>query len=165
MEGVGRALSELAQKHPRVLFLLPVHPNPRVRSALCPPLQGLANVVICAPLPYEVFLAAVQRAWFLISDSGGVQEEATAFGKPVLVLREETERPEGVRDGPLRLIGFDPARIVKESLRLLNQPSAYRKLSRASTVFGDGRAAPRIVRILEKQIPAILKQQAGQSRS
>jgi UDP-N-acetylglucosamine 2-epimerase (non-hydrolysing) len=109
-------------------------------------------VILRTPLPYDQFVACLQRSHFVISDSGGVQEEATALGKPVLVLRNETERPEGIRAGALKLVGTDERRIAIEGQRLLDDAAAYRRMSRASNVFGDGKAAGRIVRILEQAL-------------
>src|SRR5205823_3276257 len=125
---------------------------PAVRRAVFPRLKRLRNVVVCEPLNYEQFLSCLKHAYLVISDSGGVQEEATALGIPVLVLREQTERQEGVRAGALKLVGTDPKKIVKESERLLSSPAAYRRMSRASDVFGDGHAAGRIVKILERSL-------------
>ena len=117
-----------------------------------PKLRGLANVVLCEPLNYQQFLSCLKHSFLVISDSGGVQEEATALGKPVLVLREETEREEGVLAGALKLVGTDSTRIVKEAERLLNSPAAYRRMSQASDVFGDGLSAKRIVKIIERSL-------------
>ncbi len=108
MASIASALAIIAKQHPDVLVLFPIHPNPAVRKTMRPLLQGLANVVLCEPLPYDEFIACLQHAWLVLSDSGGVQEEATALGKPVLVLREQTERPEGVRAGALKLVGANP---------------------------------------------------------
>lgn len=151
---VARALAKLARRHADVVVLFPVHPNPAVRRVVVPALRPVSNVVLCAPLDYAAFLACLRRAWLVISDSGGVQEEATALGKPVLVLRNETERPEGVRAGALKLVGTDAEHIVRTASRLLQDPSRRRQMGRASAVFGDGRAAPRLVRILERELVA-----------
>jgi len=152
MASVARALAALAQTHPDVVIVFPVHPNPSVREVMQPPLKPLLNVVLCEPLNYDAFLAFLRHAYFVISDSGGVQEEATALGKPVLVLRKETERQEGVKAGALKLVGTDENVIVRESAKLLNDPVAHARMTRASDVFGDGQAAERIVRVLESSV-------------
>ena len=149
---VARGIARLASANPEVSIVFPVHPNPAVRAAVKPPLSRLSNVILRAPLPYDQFVACLQRAHLVISDSGGVQEEATALGKPVLVLRNETERPEGIQAGALRLVGTDAQRIAEEGQRMLDDSAAYRQLSRSSNVFGDGKAAERIVRILEQAL-------------
>jgi UDP-N-acetylglucosamine 2-epimerase (non-hydrolysing) len=119
---------------------------------MLPALKPLPNVVLCKPLDYDSFLACLKHAYFVISDSGGVQEEATALGKPVLVLRKETERQEGVKAGALQLVGTDPPTILRESSRLWDSSEAYGRMGRASDVFGDGQAAERIVRVLETTV-------------
>ena len=152
MREVARGVARLAAANREVSVVFPVHPNPAVRSAVEPLLRGIPNVILRAPLPYDQFVACLKRAHFVISDSGGVQEEATALGKPVLVLRGETERPEGIRVGALKLVGTDARRIAIEGQRLLDGAAAYQRMSRASNVFGDGKAAGRIVRILERAL-------------
>lgn len=149
MESVAEALAMLASEHAGIIILFPVHPNPAVRKAVLPRLSGVANVVLCEPLAYGHFLSCLKHAHMVLSDSGGVQEEATALGKPVLVLREATERQEGVRAGALKLVGTEKSRIVREAGSLLNDPRLHRSMCRASDVFGDGRAAGRIVQVLE----------------
>jgi UDP-N-acetylglucosamine 2-epimerase (non-hydrolysing) len=153
MRSVAEAIAEVARAHANdVAVLFPVHPNPAVRAAVMPVIERLPNVVLCEPLDYDHFVACLKYAYLVISDSGGVQEEATALGKPVLVLRSETERQEGVRAGALKLVGTDKARIIRETARLLEDRRAYARMSRASNVFGDGKAARRIVRILESSL-------------
>src|ERR1051325_10812452 len=154
MRAVANALATIARTNPDVLILFPVHPNPALRSVVLPVLKPVPNAVLCEPLDYEQFLSCLKHAYFVISDSGGVQEEATALGKPVLVLRTETERQEGVRAGALKLVGTNEQRIVHESRRLLLEARAYRRMCRASDVFGDGAASQRIVEILEEALDA-----------
>jgi UDP-N-acetylglucosamine 2-epimerase (non-hydrolysing) len=149
MKDVARALARIAGGHPEVQLLFPLHPNPSVRAVMRPALDSYRNVVLCDPLDYDAFLACLKRAWLVLSDSGGVQEEATALGIPVLVLRNKTERAEGVKAGALKLVGTDPDRIVRACARLLRDPAAHDVMSRASDVFGDGRAAVRIASLLE----------------
>lgn len=155
MMAVAEAVATIAREHPDTVTVFPVHPNPKVRAAIWPRLRNLPNVVLCEPLDYDDFLSCLKQAYLVLSDSGGVQEEGTALGKPVLVLRDTTERQEGVKAGALKLVGTDPRRIVRESRRLLRDKRAYARMSQASNVFGDGRAAGRIVRILERALEAI----------
>ena len=152
MVEVAGAVRDLADKHEDLHFLFPVHPNPAVREAVYPVLSGHPQITLCEPLGYDEFLAALKRAWLVLSDSGGVQEESTALGKPVLVLRKETERPEGVKAGTLKLVGTDRARIVDEVGRLSSSRAAYAKMTKGSKVFGDGKAAERIVSVLEEKL-------------
>jgi UDP-N-acetylglucosamine 2-epimerase (non-hydrolysing) len=149
MEAVASGLATVARLHPEILILFPLHPNPAVRAAILPRLKAIPNIVLCEPLDYQQFLSCLKHAFLVISDSGGVQEEATALGKPVLVLRDQTERQEGVKAGALKLVGTDAKRIIRETNRLLADARAYQRMSQASNVFGDGRAAGRIVAVLE----------------
>lgn len=151
-EEVCRALRTLAQRNPEVEFLYPVHPNPNVRDVAHKALHNLANFKLCEPLDYAPFVAAMKRAYIIISDSGGVQEEAPALGKPVLVLRDETERPEAVDEGVVKLVGPNHNRIVDEAQTLLDSPEAYRAMARGVSPYGDGRAAGRIVATLRAHL-------------
>lgn len=152
MVEVARAIATLARENPSLTVLFPIHPNPAVREVMMPVLKPCGNVHVCEPLGYADFLACLKRAWLVLSDSGGVQEEATALGKPVLVLRDVTERMEGVRAGSLRLTGANRNRILREARRLLRSESAWKAMARASKVFGDGHAAKRIVTVLERAL-------------
>jgi UDP-N-acetylglucosamine 2-epimerase (non-hydrolysing) len=151
---VCRAVAELHRRHPDVEFLWPVHPNPAVRPVVTGLLGGLPRVKLCDPLPYGRFVAAMKRAYLVLTDSGGVQEEAPALAKPVLVLRSESERPEAVEAGVARLVGTDPRAIVAEADRLLGDPSAYRAMARGASPYGDGRAAGRIVAAVARALGA-----------
>ena len=152
MTEVARAVRDLAEAHADLHFLFPVHPNPAVRDAVYPVLSGHPRITLCEPLGYDQFLAALKKSWLVLSDSGGVQEESTALGRPVLVLRKETERPEGVKAGTLKLVGTDRARIVREVAKLSSSRAAYAKMTKGSAVFGDGKASERIVAILEEKL-------------
>jgi UDP-N-acetylglucosamine 2-epimerase (non-hydrolysing) len=147
---ICRALQTLAQRNPNVQFLYPVHPNPNVKDVAQEMLGKYPNILLCAPLDYAPFVAAMQRSYLIISDSGGVQEEAPALGKPVLVLREETERPEAVDQGVVRLVGSNYERIVSETQCLLDDAVAYRAMARGVSPYGDGHAAERIIRVLRE---------------
>lgn len=165
MVEVARAVRDLAGMHGDLHFLFPVHPNPAVRDAVHPVLSGHPQVTLCEPLAYDAFLAALKKAWLVLSDSGGVQEESTALGKPVLVLRKETERPEGVKAGTLKLVGTDRARIVQEVAKLSSSRAAYARMTKGSQVFGDGRAAERIVSILEEKLqPPVARRKSSKAR-
>ena len=148
-EAVCRAIAELARRFPDVAFVYPVHLNPNVRGPVDRILRPaeLANVHLLDPLPYREFVALFRRATVVLSDSGGVQEEAPSLGKPVLLMRDTTERPEAVAAGAVKLVGADFDRIVAETTRLLTDPAAYRAMTTAENPYGDGRAAERIVAV------------------
>lgn len=147
MVSIARAVERIARR-PDVLILLPLHPNPAAGAVLERALGQADNVVMVPPLDYLHFVRALSMCHVVLTDSGGVQEEAPAFGKPVLVLRDTTERPEGVVAGTARLVGTDEDRIVAEATRLLDDPRAYATMARAHHPYGDGRAAERIAAIL-----------------
>jgi UDP-N-acetylglucosamine 2-epimerase (non-hydrolysing) len=149
---ICRALRTLAENNLDVQFLYPVHPNPNVKDVAQTVLGAIPNFVLCEPLDYAPFVAAMKRAYLLLTDSGGVQEEAPALGKPVLVLRDETERPEAVEQGVVKLVGTNYERIVKETQRLLDDDAAYCDMARGISPYGDGRAAERIVKMLREQL-------------
>ncbi|WP_193608101.1 non-hydrolyzing UDP-N-acetylglucosamine 2-epimerase [Nocardioides lijunqiniae] len=145
MAHTAAALARLAKEFSSVRFVLPAHLNPVVREVLLPPLQGFDNVTITEPLSYGDFAFAMNACSVMLTDSGGVQEEAPSLGKPVLVLRENTERPEAVHAGTVRLVGTDEDRIVEEVSALLSDPAAYDAMAHAVNPYGDGLATPRIV--------------------
>jgi len=144
------ALADLAERNPDIQILYPVHPNPNVRDVAYALLGRCANIILCEPLDYAPFVAAMKKAYFIISDSGGVQEEAPALGKPVLVLRDETERPEVVALGVARLVGSDHERILAAAQSLLDDAAAYAAMARSVFPYGDGHAAARIVNVLRE---------------
>jgi UDP-N-acetylglucosamine 2-epimerase (non-hydrolysing) len=146
------AVRLLADRNRDVQILYPVHPNPRVRQAAETLLGDHPRIVLCHPLDYRPFVAAMQRAYLILTDSGGVQEEAPRLAKPVLVLRRETERPEAVAEGVVRLVGTETGSIVEEAQRLLDSPDAYRAMARGVSPYGDGCAAGRIVERLRKDL-------------
>jgi UDP-N-acetylglucosamine 2-epimerase (non-hydrolysing) len=151
LAGIFAALRDLALAFPAVRFVYPVHPNPHVRGPAHRLLAGLANLELCEPLDYVDLVRRLRSARLVLTDSGGLQEEAPAFGKPVLVLREKTERPEGIDAGVAELTGTDPARIVAAATRLLTDEDAYRAMAQAASPYGDGRAAERIAGILAEE--------------
>lgn len=147
---ICRALSTLAERNSDIQILYPVHPNPNIKNVAYEMLGGSGNIILCEPLDYAPFIAAMKRAYLVISDSGGVQEEAPALGKPVLVLRDETERPEAVEMGVVKLVGPDYERIVKETQLLLDDRVAYQTMARGVSPYGDGKGAGRIVSALRE---------------
>lgn len=147
---ICRAIHFLASKNPNIQFLYPVHPNPNVKDVAYSILGDLHNVILCEPLDYAPFVAVMKIAYLVISDSGGVQEEAPALGKPVLVLRDETERPEAVEEGVVKLVGPHFEAIVKETQALIDDPIAYKKMAKGVSPYGDGMASSRILKVLKK---------------
>lgn len=145
MRGVGRALSRIADAYPDLMIVLPVHKNPVVRDAVLPSIQGKLNILVTEPLAYGEFTRLISMAHIVLTDSGGVQEEAPSLGKPVLVMRDTTERPEAVVSGTVKLIGTDEERIVVEVHRLLNDSVHYASMALAVNPYGDGQAAGRSV--------------------
>jgi UDP-N-acetylglucosamine 2-epimerase (non-hydrolysing) len=153
IERIATALARLADRGD-VQILFPVHLNPKVRGPVWEILGNKEGVCLLEPLDYLPFVFLLGKAHLIITDSGGVQEEAPAFGIPVLVMRDKTERPEGVLAGTARLVGSDDDTIVSEASRLLDDPAAYAQMSRSHNPFGDGHAADRILDILEGKSPA-----------
>jgi UDP-N-acetylglucosamine 2-epimerase (non-hydrolysing) len=149
-EDICSAIERLAALFPEHAFLYPVHLNPNVREVVSRRLQGLPNVHLLDPVPYDELVYLLLRCRVVLTDSGGIQEEAPSLGKPVLVLRETTERPEGVTAGCCELVGTDPDRIVSSFTRLATDPDHYARMSRARNPYGDGLAAGRIRELLEE---------------
>ncbi|MEQ8310467.1 MAG: UDP-N-acetylglucosamine 2-epimerase (non-hydrolyzing) [Sphingopyxis sp.] len=149
MKAIAEAIAAIAAR-PNVAVIFPVHPNPHVRSAMEPILGKLSNVALIDPLDYPHFVRLLGMSSLVLTDSGGVQEEAPSLGKPVLVMRETTERPEGIEAGTARLVGTDKNRIVSEIFSLLEDEDAYNAMARAHNPFGDGRAAERIAEIIAR---------------
>jgi UDP-N-acetylglucosamine 2-epimerase (non-hydrolysing) len=147
MRAIAAAVRRIAERRD-VAVIFPVHLNPNVRAVMHGELAGLDNVALIEPLDYPHFARLMAISHLMLTDSGGVQEEAPALGKPVLVMRETTERPEGIAAGTARLVGTDPERIAAETVRLIDDPAAYAAMARAHNPFGDGRAAARIVELL-----------------
>ena len=147
MAAIGRAIARIAAR-PDVAVLFPMHPNPNVAAVMNEVLPASPAVARIAPLDYPHFIRALDACSLALTDSGGVQEEAPALGKPVLVMRDTTERPEGVSAGTARLVGTDEDRIVSEVFTLLDDKAAYAAMARAHNPFGDGHAARRIARIV-----------------
>jgi len=147
LKSVAQAVRRIADR-PDVAVIFPVHPNPNVRAPMAEVLGGIDNVAMIDPLDYPNFVRLLSLCHFVMTDSGGVQEEAPALAKPVLVMRETTERPEGVAAGTAKLVGNDEEVIVTEASRLLDDKAAYEAMARAHNPFGDGKSSERIARII-----------------
>ncbi|UNU42659.1 UDP-N-acetylglucosamine 2-epimerase (non-hydrolyzing) [Sphingopyxis sp. YF1] len=149
MKAIAEAIAAIAARSD-VAVVFPVHPNPHVRSAMAPILGDLDNVALIDPLDYPHFVRLLSASDLVLTDSGGVQEEAPSFGKPVLVMRETTERPEGIAAGTAKLVGTDKEYIVSEIFSLLNDEDAYAAMSHAHNPFGDGTAGTQIAEIVAR---------------
>jgi UDP-N-acetylglucosamine 2-epimerase (non-hydrolysing) len=151
-QDICEALRTIATTESDVEIVYPVHLNPNVQTPVRGILSGLANVHLHEPLEYRPFLFLMDRSYLILTDSGGVQEEAPSLGKPVLVMRNHTERPEAVRAGTVRLVGTDKQKIVRETRRLLHDRRTYTRMSRAHNPYGDGKASARIVKAIRRYL-------------
>ena len=149
---ICNAIKEIAVKYPDVDLLYPVHLNPNVQKPVYEILEGIANVYLCEPLEYLPFIYLMDKSHIILTDSGGIQEEAPSLGKPVLVMRDTTERPEAVEAGTVKLVGTNKDKIVSEISRLMNEDDYYLTMSRAHNPYGDGKAVDRIIEHLEKNL-------------
>lgn len=147
-ESICSAVLALVERNKDIQVVYPVHPNPNVKEIAYGMLGNHPRITLCAPLDYLPFVEMMKQAYLILSDSGGVQEEAPALGKPVLVLRHETERPEAVSEGVVKLVGAEYERILEEAQLLLDDREAYRAMARGVSPYGDGKAAGRIVEVL-----------------
>lgn len=147
-ENICKALKKIADKNQDLTIIYPVHLNPNVRKPVNRILGNIQNIELIRPLDYKPFVYLMMKSYLILTDSGGIQEEAPSLGKPVLVMRDTTERPEGIRAGTVRLVGTSENEIVKETLRLLYSETEYNKMCRAHNPYGDGKASERIVSIL-----------------
>jgi UDP-N-acetylglucosamine 2-epimerase (non-hydrolysing) len=146
---ICHALRELAARYPGVRFVYPVHLNPNVQQPVQEILSGLHNVHLIAPLDYEPFVYLLKHSHIVLTDSGGIQEEAPSLGKPVLVMRDVTERPEAVAAGTVKLVGANRERVVANVAELLDDEHSYKAMSRAHNPYGDGHACEKIVKVLK----------------
>jgi UDP-N-acetylglucosamine 2-epimerase (non-hydrolysing) len=151
-EGMMRALRHIARKHRDVVIVFPVHPNPNVREPVGRILKGHERIVLVDPLDYREFVKLLKSCHFIITDSGGIQEEAPSLGKPVLLMREVTERPEAVKAGAVKVVGTDTRRIVDEAERLLASRAAYARMVVKRNPYGDGKAAGRMVEAVRRYL-------------
>lgn len=143
------ALRTIAENNPGIHIVYPVHLNPNVQKPVRELLSDVANIHLIEPLQYEQFITMMDRSFFIITDSGGVQEEAPSLGKPVLVMRDTTERPEAVEAGTVKLVGTDTDLIIAEAQKLIDDQEAYRAMSQASNPYGDGKACEKIIEFLK----------------
>ncbi|GAA2177730.1 hypothetical protein GCM10009784_29360 [Arthrobacter parietis] len=150
MRGIGRALARIAEAEPELVIVWPAHKNPAVRESVLPAVEGKPNVVVTEPLAYGEFTRLLGISYIVLTDSGGVQEEAPSLGKPVLVMRDNTERPEAVEAGAVALLGTDENRIVMEVNRLLNDSARFDAMANAVNPYGDGQAAARTIAALSQ---------------
>ncbi|MBA3025024.1 MAG: UDP-N-acetylglucosamine 2-epimerase (non-hydrolyzing) [Sulfurimonas sp.] len=146
---ICEALKTLALNNPNIDIVYPVHLNPNVQKPVKDLLSNVSNIYLIEPLQYETFLYLMSKSYFIITDSGGVQEEAPSLGKPVLVMRDTTERPEALEAGTVKLVGTNSEMIIKEAQRLLDDALEYEKMSKAHNPYGDGKACEKIVRFLK----------------
>ncbi len=144
------ALKNIALEKPQIDIVYPVHLNPNVREPVNDLLKDIQNIHLIQPLQYEAFIALMLDAKLIITDSGGVQEEAPSLGKPVLVMRDTTERPEAVEAGTVKLVGTNPESIYIETMKLLNDNSAYALMAKAHNPYGDGKACERIINFMKE---------------
>lgn len=150
LKNICLAIKEISYAYPNLNFVYPVHPNPMVRNIVNEYLGGITNVYLLEPIDVEDMHNLLSRSYLVLTDSGGLQEEAPHFGIPVLVLRNETERPEAVKAGTVKVVGTNENNIVNEVKKLLEDSQEYKKMSKAINPYGDGNASQRIVRhILE----------------
>jgi UDP-N-acetylglucosamine 2-epimerase (non-hydrolysing) len=145
---ICEALKVLAKNNPDISILYPVHLNPNVKGPVNELLSNISNIKLVEPFQYEEFIYLMSKAYLILTDSGGIQEEAPSLGRPVLVMRNTTERPEAVEAGTVKLVGSDPGNIIKEVQKLLNNNSEYQKMSKAYNPYGDGNASQKILTIL-----------------
>ncbi|MDB5038713.1 MAG: wecB [Bacteriovoracaceae bacterium] len=150
IKNICSALLEVSELFPNMHWIFPVHPNPNIENTVFARLKNKKNIHLLPPLNYQAFVKAMDRAQIILTDSGGIQEEAPSLGKPVLVLREETERMEALRSGTIKIIGNNAKKIVKEVCRLLEDKKGYKKAASISNPYGDGHAAERIVNFILK---------------
>jgi UDP-N-acetylglucosamine 2-epimerase (non-hydrolysing) len=150
MQGIFHGLREIAERYDDVELVYPVHLNPNVRRPAHDILGNVRNIHLVEPMEYFDFVNAMKHAYLILTDSGGIQEEAPTLGVPVLVVRNETERPEAVEAGTVRLVGTSRKKIVSESCKILDNKKERLKLTQATNPYGDGKAAPRIAKLCVK---------------
>ncbi len=154
LRNICMALKEIGARNPEVEIVYPVHLNPNVRNTVYGIISDQERIHLIQPLEYKKFAHLINRSHLVLTDSGGIQEEAPALGKPVLVLRTETERPEAVKAGTVKVVGTDTENIITETERLLHDKAEYAKMSKAQNPYGDGHASERIVQILSEKVKA-----------
>ena len=146
---ICQALKSIAETNENVQIIYPVHLNPNVKGPVYELLSNIPNIFLIEPLAYPAFVWLMARSYLIITDSGGVQEEAPSLGKPVLVMRDTTERPEAVEEGTIILVGTNMKKIIEHTQKLLNDTTAYREMSMLHNPYGDGKACSRIAEFVE----------------
>jgi UDP-N-acetylglucosamine 2-epimerase (non-hydrolysing) len=149
---ITNAIYELAEKYKKIMFVYPVHLNPKARISAFEKLQNIENIYLINPLEYESFIYLLKNCFLVLTDSGGIQEEAPSFGKPVLLMRESTERPEAVEAGTVSIIGSNQERIVNAVSELINNNDLYDKMSLSINPYGDGKASRNIAKLIEEYL-------------
>jgi len=149
---ICEALKKIAENNPNIKILYPVHLNPNVKKPVHAILENIKNVVLVEPFQYAEFVYLMSRAYLILTDSGGIQEEAPSIGKPVLVMRETTERPEALKSGTIKLVGSDKTLIVKEVQALLDDTKLYNKISKSSNPYGTGKSSKKIIEIIKSKL-------------
>lgn len=152
MKNISLAINDISKEFKDISFVIPMHPNPKVREVLKKCLANNPNVYLIEPLNYSDFILMMKKSYLILTDSGGVQEEAPSLGKPVLVMRETTERGEGVRAGTALLVGTDRKKITRTAFRILRSKQIYKKIANIKNPYGDGRSSQRIVKIIKKYL-------------
>ena len=147
---ICEALKTIALNNPDIDIVYPVHLNPNVQKPVKEILSNTSNVYLINPLQYEQFIYMMNKSYFIITDSGGVQEEAPSLGKPVLVMRDTTERPEAVEAGTVKLVGTNKESIINEAQKLLDDENEYNTMSKAHNPYGDGKACERIINFIKE---------------
>jgi len=151
---ICEGVAELAKRYPGIHFVYPVHLNPNVQGPVNSLLASYENVHLIQPLDYEPFAYLLKNCYLVLTDSGGIQEEAPSLGKPVLVMRDKTERPEAIYAGTVKLVGANKNAIIKETARLIEDPDVYAAMSKAHNPYGDGNACDRIVEVIKEKFNA-----------
>ena len=158
-ERICQALANIAERFPDVDIVYPVHLNPRVQQPVNSLLAGIENIYLIPPVDYLPFVHLMKSAYLILTDSGGIQEEAPSLGKPVLVMRDNTERPEAIDAGCVELVGTDVETIVHHVSRLLTDEACYQRMSQAHNPYGDGKACARIVQVIAQVFSPHFKQE------
>jgi len=157
IKNICKSLLTLVKQNPDIQVLYPVHPNPNIKNTVYEILGGEERIILAPPQEYAEFSTLMKKSYLILTDSGGVQEEAPSLGKPVLVLREATERPEAVEHGTVKIVGTNPEKIISEAQKLLDDENEYRKMSEAINPYGDGKASERTVKILLENAKILCK--------
>ena len=149
---ICESIRELAIKYPEINFIYPVHLNPNVQKPVNKILSNVSNIYLIEPLDYLPFVYLMSKSYLILTDSGGIQEEAPSLGKPVLVMRDTTERPEAVKAGTVKLVGTNKEKIIDEVSKLIEKKEEYKKMSQAYNPYGDGKSSKKIINFLKEKL-------------